>query len=352
VEMFFPILLALLLGVGVLSVQGEGGLKGRLGRARRLFTAPGVMAGPLLVICASVLIMAAYSAGLTPQGGPFARLFEGSDRQSGIYLGAFWSSGIFSAGAAGFPLLLALGALGLPALLRLERRAIPLLWAAAYLLPFVLFTRGNVSGYFLMGAMGLALNGALVLDGLWARGRGARLAAGLLAPALALALGLQALAVIFGAGPLTAGGVGQGGVHADQGLKAAAWWIRGATGADALVFADGQFEPYQLWYYLRRPVVAVTDAATVEEPYHKLLEGGLSPALFVVPPEREELLYSYVPGRPPLLLVVTDGGAPILNVYGFGRGGPPERLEAAAGNRQFDRELGGFAAMFSQPGSR
>jgi hypothetical protein len=354
VEMFFPILLALLFAVGVLSVGAEGGLSGRIARARRLFTARGVMVGPLLVICASALIMVAYSAGLTPQGGPFARLFEGSDRQSGVYLGAFWASGAFTAGAAGFPLLLALGALGLPALLRLERRAIPLLWAAAYLLPFVLFTRSNVTGYFLMGTMGLALNGALVIDGLWARGRGGRLAAGLLAPALVLALGLRALSMIFGlsTGALVGEGVAQGGVHADQGLKAAAWWIRSTTPAGAVVFADGQFEPYQLWYYLRRPFVAVTDATGPEEAYQELLERPEPPALFVVPPQREQLLYSYVPERPPLLLVVTDGGDPILNVYGFGRAGPPEQLDAADGNRQFDRELGGFAAMFSQPGSR
>jgi hypothetical protein len=224
----------------------------------------------------------------------------------------------------------------------------------AYLLPFVLFTRSNIGGYFLMGTMGLALNGALVLDGLWARGRSARLLAAALAPALVLALALRALAMIFGlsAGGLIGEGVGQGGVHADQGLKSAAWWIRSSTASDALIFADGQFEPYQLWYYLRRPMVAVTDAETPEEPYRELLERPEPPALFVVPPGREQLLYRYVPARPALLLIVTDGGAPILNVYGFGRAGPPERLEIAEGNRRFNRELGGFAAMFSQPGSR
>ena len=59
----------------------------------------------------------------------------------------------------------------------------------------------------------------------------------------------------------------------------------------------------------------------------------------------------------PALIEIKDvvagyGGAPILNVYGSGRAGPPERLEAAEGNRRFDQELAGFATMFSQPGSR
>jgi hypothetical protein len=354
VELFFPVLLALLFAAGLLSVQAEGGLKGRIARARQLFAAREVMLGPLLVICATAIVMVAYSAGLVPQGGPFSRLFEGSDRQSGLYLGAFWSSGAFTAGAAGFALLFALGLLGLPALLRLERRAIPLLWAAAYLLPFLLFTRSNVAGYFLMGLMGLALNAALVIDSLWAWRTSTRVVAGLLAPALAIALALRALSMIFGVstGGLVGEGIAQGAVHPDQGLKAAAWWIRSTTGRDDLVFADGQFEPYQLWYYLRRPVVAVTDAARPEEAYLALRRREERPALYVVPPAHEELLYTYVPERPPLLLVVTDRGAPILNVYGFGAEGAPLQLDASDSNHDFDRDFGGFAAMFSQPGNR
>lgn len=353
VELFFPVLLALLFAIGVLSVQGETGIWKRLARTRQLFSAPAVLLAPLLIIVATGLIMIANTAGLVPQGGTFSRLFAGSDRQAGVYLGAFWSNGVFTMGGAGFVVLLGLGALGLPSLIRLERRAVPLLWAIAYLLPFVVFTRGNVYGYFLMGAMGLALNAAIVLSALWEQKRPAQLLAGVLIPALAAVLLLRSLSIIFGIStslsPIIGEGIAQGGVYRDQGLKAAAWWLRTTTSEQTLVFADGKFEPYQIWYYVRRPAIAITDAVTPEEPYQALADRAQQPQFYIVPPDHESLLYAHVEERPQLLLAVTENGQPILNVYGPAQVAPPTQLEASAGNQRFDQDLGGLAAMVSAP---
>jgi len=353
VELFFPVLLALLFAVGVLSVQGETGIWKRLARTRQLFSAPAVLLAPLLIIVATGLIMIANTAGLVPQGGTFSRLFAGSDRQAGIYLGAFWSNGVFTMGGTGFVLLLGLGALGLPSLMRLERRAVPLLWAIAYLLPFVLFTRGNVYGYFLMGAMGLALNAAIVLSTLWEQKRPAQLLAGVLIPALAAVLLLRSFSIIFGIStslsPIIGEGIAQGGLYRDQGLKAAAWWLRTTTSEQTLVFADGKFEPYQIWYYVRRPAIAITDAVTPEEPYQVLADRAQQPQFYIVPPEHESLLYAHVEGRPRLLLTVTENDQPILNVYGPAQVAPPTQLEVSAGNQRFDQDLGNLAAMVSAP---
>jgi hypothetical protein len=351
VELFFPILLALLFAAGMLCARPGDTLRARLDVTRRLFTARAVLLAPLLLICANGLIMVAYAAGYLPQGGLFSRLFQGSDRNPGLFLGAFWANGSVVAGAVGFTLLLALGALGLPAMLRLERRAAPLLWACAYLLPFILFTRANFTGYLLMGSLGLTISAAMTLGDLWARGRAARLLAGLLVPVLVAAMVLQSLGMIFGIGPL-AGGIAQGGVFPDQGLKAAAWWVRTSTTPQALVFADSQFEPYQLWYYLRRPMIALTDAARPEDAYIALARSPERPQIFLLPPERADMLFAYAAERPALLLTITEGGRPVLAVYGYGAGGSAARLDVVDGDRRFDQDLGGFRAMFSLGGAR
>lgn len=354
VELFFPVLLALLFALGVLCVREEGGFWRRVARARQLFFAPAAMIGPLLVIAVTAMIMVAYAADLIPQGGLFSRLFQGSDRRFGVYLEAFWTNGAFVAGTVGFGLLLGLAALGIPALLRLERRAVPLLWAAAYLLPFLLLTRENVYGYYLMGALGLALNAAIVLSALWRRASYLRVAASALTLTLAVALGLRCGAIIYGFnfGGLIGEGVAQGGVFPDQGLKAASWWVRSTTSGDTRVFAAGLFEAYQVWYYVRRPAIAVTDPANAEEAYRALARQAVAPAFYIVPPEQEALLNAYVPDRPPLALIVTNRGQPILHVYGATNGAAPIELEAIDGNQRFDREFGRFGAMFSFAGER
>lgn len=349
IELFFPVLLALLFALGMLAGRPGDSFSARLAATRRRFMARQVLLAPLIVIVVNGLIMVGYAAGYLPQGGTFSRLFQGSDRQAGLFLGAFWGNASFVAGAAGFALLAGLGLLGLPMLWRLDRRAAPLLWAAAYLLPFIIFTRANFAGYLLMGSVGLTISAAVVLADLWERRAIARLAAGLIVPALAVALALQSLGIIFGVGPL-AGAIAQGGVQPDQGLKAAAWWVRGHSDRQALVFADGSLEPYQIWYYLRRPAIALTDAASPAAAYQSLAESPRRPQLYLLPPEHRDLLFAYAEGEPRLLLTVTDGGRPLLLVYGYATT-PPQQLEAAAGDRRFDQDLGRFAAMFSLPGA-
>lgn len=354
VELFFPVLLALLFAVGVLCVREEAGFWRRVTRARRLFFAPAVMIGPLLVIAVTAMVMVAYAARLIAQGGIISRLFQGSDRRVGVYFEAFWINGAFVAGTAGFGLLLALAALGIPALLRLERRAVPLLWAATYLLPLLLLTRANVYGYFLMGALALTLNAAIVLSALWRRAPYMRAAASAITLMLVVALALRCGAIIYGFsfGGLIGEGVAQGGIFPDQGLKTASWWVRSTTSADTRVFVAGMFEPYQIWYYVRRPAIAVTDAVDAEESYRALAGQAVAPALYIVPPEQEALLFSYVPERPRLALIVTNRGRPILHVYGATDGAAPIQLEAIDGNQRFDREFGRFGAMFSFAGER
>jgi hypothetical protein len=348
VELFFPLLFVLVFGVGLLTVESEApGLRGRVARVRALISQPRAMLLPLAVLCFNFALMLAYSAGLVGYGGLAARLLEGSDRKAGLYLGDFLANAGF---VVGTPALVLLGALGLanaPALWRLEARAVPLLWAVIYLVPFVAFTRPNVYGYLLLGVAPLALNAAIMLGRWWHERPRLRAPVAL---AFALLLGfftLRALSMIFSIDvPLAGGGQAQGAVSADQGLKAAAWWIRARTPPDALIFADAAYEPYQVAYYLHRPFLAVTDAQQPEEAY-RLLDGEpRQPAYYLVLPGDEELLRAHARAAPQLVATVTVEQRPALLIYGYAAGAP-QLIDAHAGNQQFDAQFGSWRAMFA-----
>jgi hypothetical protein len=349
VELFFPLLFVLVFGVGLLTVEADQpGLRARVARVRLLIAQPRAMLLPLAVLCLNFAIMLAYSAGLVSYGGLAARLLEGSDRKAGIYLADFWANASFVVGTPALVLLVALGLANAPALWRLEARAVPLLWAIIYLVPFVAFTRPNVYGYLLLGVAPLALNAAIILGRWWQARRPLR---GLAALAFVLLLGLctlRSLSMIFGTDmpALVGGGQAQGAVSADQGLKAAAWWIRMRTAPDALIFADAAYEPYQVAYYLHRPFLAVTDAQQPAEAYQLLDSEPRRPAYYLVLPGDEALLNAHARVAPQLVATVTVDQRPVLLIYGYAAG-EPQLIDARTANQQFDAQYGSWRAMFA-----
>lgn len=353
VELFFPLLFVVVFGVGVLTVETEQpGLRTRIARTRALLFQTRVMLLPLVVLCFNFAIMLAYSAGLVGYGGLAARLLEGSDRKAGLYLGAFVSNAGFVVGAGALAILIALGLASAPALVRLEARAAPLLWAIVYLAPFALFTRPNVYGYLLLGVAPLAINAAIVLGSWIKRGMAWR---GLAAITVALLIGLfalRSLSMIFGVEVvgLAGGGPAQGALTPDQGLKAAAWWVRSRTPPDALIFADAAYEPYQVAYYLHRPFLAVTDAQQPDEAYELLDGEQRQPAYYLVLPGDEDLLRAHARATPRRVAVVLVDQRPALLIYGDAAGAP-QQIDARAANQQFDAQFGAWRDMFAIGGA-
>ncbi|WP_129671596.1 hypothetical protein [Candidatus Chloroploca sp. Khr17] len=349
IDLFFPILLALICAAAGLGVRHTTSFWERLARTRYLLTRPGFLLLPFMIILGNGVLMVASRLGWAFQGGVFSRLFDGSDRQIGIYGGAFWTNAVFVVGVVGLVVLVGLALAALPWLLRLDRRTLPLIWALGYLVPFVLFTRANITAYLVMGMVALSLNAALIVADLGARRSSWQAwgALGLVA-VLTIFLGLRTLTIIFplNFGSVIGAGQAQGGVFPDTGLKAAGWWLRMHTSSDDLVFGDARFEPYELWYYVRRPSLALTDAQRPEEPYARLKTAAQQPRIFLVPPDRVPLLFAYVEHAPSLLLVITDQEKPILHIYGY-QPMPVAYLDVAQGNRWFDQAFGHAAAMFS-----
>jgi hypothetical protein len=353
VDQLFPLLFVLVFAVGVLAADSDSSsLRQRIARARELIFAPRIMLLPFGVLCLILLLVILNGSGMTDGAGIATRLFAGSDRQPGIYLSAFVDNARYIVGTLALVLLAALGAWRLPALWRLELRALPLAWSLLYLLPFLLFTRPHVHELFLIGIAPLTINAATVL-GDWVR-RPARPVRWASALALVLLVGLfslRTLSMVFSidvVGFVDRGGA-VGGLYRDQGLKAAALWVRTHTEEDELIFADAAYEPYQLWYYLRRPFLGLTDAERPEDAYLLLTENpDKQPALYLVKPHHVELLERYASGNPRLQAQVMVEGEPALLIYGHDNSDPAsvETIVADQANQQFDARYGSWRAMF------
>lgn len=348
-DVLLPALFFVLLAVGVYSVGGEG-LRARLREGRRLLFGSRLIVWPLVALAWPVGLLLLQAAGVISYGGLLARLFSGSEGQPGIWVGEFVRNVMLNLGPLALLLVLACAAASVRAALRLERHGFLLVWAGLYLAPFVLFSRPYVFDYLVCGVAPLVVNAAVVLArGLGGRRRGARVAAGVGAAALFALLLLRSVTMIFGAdlGPLVGTRQAAGAVFPDQGLKAAAWWVRANSPSGALVFADAAFEPYQLSYYLRRPFLGVTDAAAPEDAFRLLDGSARAPDLYLVLPEHEGLLRAHVGDGPQLAATVTDGGRPLLLVF-RAADGPAAVVERDDGNRAFDRQYGSWQAMFGR----
>jgi hypothetical protein len=303
---------------------------------------------PLLVIVFNLVLLLLHVAGWTQRGGLAARLLSGSDRKAGLYLGDFWDNSSYVVGAIALVVLIGLGLVNLPAARRLELRSLPLYWSSLYLAPFLFFTRPHVFEYFLLGLAPLLLNAAIAIGG-WLQGERPRRALAALALALLLALlSLRSLSMIFGVDAVALAGTGKanGAVFPDQGLKAAAWWLRNQSTPETLVFADSAFEPYQLAYYVRRPFLAVTDAERPEDAYRLLDQAPKTPTFFLVVPGNEPLLRAHTPDMPALAATVSVDGRTALLIYGPNTGAP-QTIDAAEANRRFDEQFGTWRAMFA-----
>ncbi|PLS82260.1 MAG: hypothetical protein CYG59_04620 [Chloroflexi bacterium] len=349
VELFFPLLFVLLLGIGVLTVgTRKPSLMLRLNRTRALLFVPRVMIVPLLVVSFNFLLLIGYINGWWSGGGIATRLLEGSDRKSGIYFAAFWQNTSYVVGPIALVLLIVLGLPSLSALRRLEARSVPLLWSFVYLMPFVLFTRPHVYEYMLLGLAPLTLNAAIVLGSLLQRCGWQRWLAGLAMVMLLGLFSLRSLSMVFGVDILPAVGTGQapGGLFPDQGLKAAAWWVRTHMPQDALVFADSTYEPYQIAYYTHRPFLAVTDAEEDESAYRLLENSASLPSAYLVTPGNERLLARYSNIMPVLAATVVVDQRPVLLIYTHTEQ-VPETIQAKSANEAFDNQFGYWRTMFS-----
>jgi hypothetical protein len=154
--------------------------------------------------------------------------------------------------------------------------------------------------------------------------------------------------MIFGRDILASAGTGraQGAVAEDQGLKAAAWWIRTHTTPDTLIFADAAYEPYQLAYYLHRPFLGLSDAEQPEDAY-RLLDGApRQPAFYLVAPGNEHLLQAHARETPRPAVTVTVDRRPALLIYGYAADAP-QTIDADSTNQQFDAQLGSWRIVFA-----
>jgi hypothetical protein len=347
-DVLLPALFFLLLAIGVYSVRVERpGLMPRLREARRLLFGTSLLHWPLVALAWPVGLLVLQAAGVINYGGLLARLFSGSDRQPGIRIGNFIENAALNVGPLGLALLALCALATVPALLRFERRGFLLVWSGIYLAPFVLFSRPYVFDFYIAGIAPLVFCAALLCaDGLRSGAGARRLAAGLGAAALFALLALRSASMIFGVdmGPLVGSRQAAGAVFPDPGIKAASWWVRAHAPADALVFADAPYEPYQLAYYLHRPFLAATDATTSEEAFGLLDGAERQPDYYLLYPGSEELLRSHAAEQPRLAVTVMVEGRPALLIYQRGAG-PPQALDAEAGNRRFDQEFGGWRAM-------
>jgi hypothetical protein len=351
VDQLFPLLFVLVFAVGVLATDPDSpSLQQRIKRARALVFAPRIMLLPFAVLCLILLLVILNGSGMVDGAGIATRLFAGSDRQPGIYLGAFVDNARYTVGTLALVVLGALGAWRLPALWRLELRALPLVWSLIYLLPFLLFTRPHVYELFLLGVAPLTINAATVL-GEWVRRPAlpVKLASFVVVALLVALFSLRTLSMVFRVDVVgfVDQGSAVGGLYADQGLKAAAWWARMQTDEDDLIFADSAYEPYQLWYYLRRPFLGVTDAEAPEDAYLLLAENpDRQPALYLVKPGNEALLERYASEMPRLQARVVAEGEPVLLIYGHDSPASVETIAADQANLQFDARYGSWRDMF------
>lgn len=350
VELFFPLLFVLVLGTGVLAVGDKRTktLIDRINRARALLFVPRVMMLPMLVLLANLGMLLLKVNGYTEMGGLSARLMTGSDRQPGIHLNDFINNSTYVVGWVVVVILALLGVANWRAAKELRLTSLPLYWSILYLMPFLIFSRPHVFEYFLLGLAPLLLNAAIVL-GSWLRSDMPRRVAAVLVGACLIALlGGRSLSMIFSV-PMPSfvgNGTANGAVFPDQGLKAAAWWVRERTEPEQSVFADWIFEPYQMSYYFHRPFVAVTDAKEPLEAYTLLTSQQTPPTYYLVLPGNEHLLQEYASGTPTLRATVTVNGEPKLLIFGEGSG-EPETIVAEQANALFDEQFGPWRSMFS-----
>lgn len=352
VEMLFPVLLVLVFCIGILTVQtSKPMLMMRIQRTRTLMFSPRVMLLPLAVITFNFILLIAYIAGWASYGGLAARLLEGSNRQPGVQLQDFWDNACFAMGNLAFPIMLCIGLFGLPTLWRLQKQAIPLLWAIVYLAPFIVFTREHVYAYYLFGAAPLTMHATMMLYTWWQKLGAKRIFSGIAVCLLVVLFFLRTLSITYGIdyapiASLVGTGKSSGAVFPDQGLKAAAWWVRTHTDSDTLVFGDSTLEQYQLWYYLHRPSVGVTDAETPEDAYMLLEDVSKQPAMYLVEPEHVAYLEQYAQPMPTLLATVVVQHEEALLIYGYEEQVYPEVLEAQHANQRFDEDFGDWRSMF------
>jgi len=366
VEQLFPLLFILIFLYGILVIPSkpktQPSLMQRVERTRRLLFTNRVMILPLLIICFHFAVMLGYIGGFWASGGPAARLRQGSSGEAGLHLFDAWNNASYCIGSLSLVLLLGLGMLNLPALLRLEKRAFPLLWALVYLLPFVLFTRRHVYELFLFGLAPLSLNAAILLAKVWQRSAKHRqqwLLGGLFTMLSTLYL-LRTFTMIFGFNPgpelATLVGIGEAPgarMPKDQGLKAAAWWVRQNSQAADLVFGDSAYEQYQLWYYLHRPFLGVTDATRPEEAYLLLKTTKQPPKFYLVKAGNEGLLKKYAVDDPQLVGRVVEGNEDRLLIYsGLKEDRKAQVLDVLTANKKFDEAFGGKQMIFALKGFR
>jgi hypothetical protein len=135
----------------------------------------------------------------------------------------------------------------------------------------------------------------------------------------------------------------QGSYTRDNGVKAAAVWIRERPRTGRRIFSDASggtgLEPSLMRMYFRRPFLAMFDASPATRPYEVFRKQAKEMEHLVVSPGAEPMVTRYFGTAFHQVLRVLDDGEPRLLVYERGESTePPANVEAAAGNREFDRK--------------
>lgn len=347
-DLLLPLLFPTLLAVATLAITPHRPTwSARFKQARAVLFDPRVMRWPVIALTWPISLFLLRSFGVTEAGGLLSRLFEGSSHQPRLLIADFWQNALFVAGPISWLLLLGSAVAMLPSWLRKERRAIPLVWALSYFVPFVCFGRANVYGYFLLGLVPLTINAAIIIAmAVEHRSVLRRFSGGVVGLALVGLLLLRTQSMVWGGdySALVGRGQAQGAVVQDGGLKAAAAWIRDHSTPDALIFGDPAYEPYQLFYYLHRPFIGMTDAPTTADGYALLNEAD-QVQFFLVRPGNEALLARHLQPTPQRTLVITEDNTPVLYVYSYDPT-TTEVLTTAQGNQRFDRRYSTWSSVF------
>jgi hypothetical protein len=225
-----------------------------------------------------------------------------------------------------------------------RRSAIPGVHSLIYLVPLVFIQRERLIGHYLPVLVSLCVFCTCIFGTLVHRRQRILSTLALAVTALALLLTMLSMVYKIPSVALLETAPEHGAVGTDSGAKAAAWWIRQNTPADALIFGDA---------------FAGQDAATAEYYYRRPMKGlyipfpNMEASVQIALDSAADLDYlvlgvAPVPHFPPAFLnqwhvqaIITVDHQPTLWIYRRTRAGslatPPTVLEATTINPQFDR---------------
>jgi hypothetical protein len=259
----------------------------------------------------------------------------------GLYTSQWFKDASLAIGQTATYVAIALAVAGTVAERRwLSLRHVPFVLAMAYALPFwFAIPPGSTltRGYVMYGVSALLI---AACTGAFSPPLRARYAPVLLLWIAFVQVGgaLQSTYRLLGGHPFSIRGF-QGAYGADNGIKAAAWWIRSRGAPHGAVMSDasgGQgMEPSIMDMYLMRPSFAFNDAPNARFVYSKLAKEAPRIEYILVSPDNQQLAARYFPSFSRAVDITNEDGEVILSVYGKEQVAVPERLDVEKGDAEF-----------------